>query len=51
MTIDKKFNESLGTGRTNESNGINKKEAFCIWWKVLLKWWRHQKQAHQKQDH
>jgi len=30
MTIDKKFNESLGTGRTNESNGINKKEAFCI---------------------
>jgi len=28
---------SLGTGRTNESNGINKKEALCIWSQVLLK--------------
>ena len=39
-TINKKFVStwSLGTGRTNESNRINKvNEAECIWRLVLLK--------------
>jgi len=56
MTIDKMLClfKSLGTGRTNESNRINKKEALCIWRKVLLKssapevMTCHQKQVHQK---
>jgi len=46
--------KSLDTGRTNESNGINKKETLCIWRKVLQKssapevMTCHQKQVHHK---
>jgi len=38
-TIDKNLMSlwSIGSGRTNESNGINKKEAWNIWRKEVLK--------------
>jgi len=60
-TIDKNLVSilSIGSGRTNESNGINKKEAWSVWRKEVLKTsgskvyqkLMSSETPHQKQDH